>query len=356
MKIGVCTGGGDCPGLNSIIRAVVRHGILVYGDEIIGIRDSFNGLMSRPYRVRKLDLESVSGILMRGGTILGTTNAGNPFQFPTDGSERSCDRSDLVLEAYHDLGLDCIIAIGGDGTQTIAHGLIKKGMKIIGVPKTIDNDLPEADETVGFDTAVQIAADAITRLQSTAESHERVMILEVMGRHAGHIALHAGVASGAHIILIPEIPFSYESILRKIQDRRQRNKEFSVIVIAEGAFEKGGSPIYQQVGTGKQNLGGIGQHIAQQLSRKAGLESRVTVLGHVQRGGPPTHRDRLIGTMYGVRSIDMAHNKHYNKIISRWRGEFQEVDYGQVAGKYRPVEQDDAMLSTARAIGICLGD
>ncbi|MFW7379376.1 MAG: 6-phosphofructokinase [Oligoflexus sp.] len=356
MKIGLCTGGGDCPGLNSIIRAAVRHGIQEYGYEIIGIRDSFNGLMSRPYRIRPLDLEAVSGILLRGGTILGTTNAGNPFQFPTGANKKTCDLSSLVLEAYKDLGLDAIIAIGGDGTHTIAYELSKLGINMIGVPKTIDNDLPEADETVGFDTAVQVATDAISRLQSTAESHERIMILEVMGRHTGHIALHAGIAAGAHIILIPEIPFSYEAILRKIVERRQRGKAFSVIVVAEGSFEAGQSPLFQSVSAGKQTLGGIGQHIAQTLSQRHQIESRVTVLGHVQRGGLPTHRDRILGTMYGVRSIDMAHRKQFGKIISRWRGDFHEVEYQKVAGQYREVDKEDVLLGASRSVGICLGD
>lgn len=356
MRIGLCTGGGDCPGLNSIIRAAVRHGVLTYQDDMIGIRDSFNGLMCDPPRAHTLNQEDVSAILMRGGTILGTTNAGNPFTIKDPNHQTGQDLSDQVSQAYHKLGLDCILAIGGDGTHTIAYQLSQKGMNIIGIPKTIDNDLPCSDETVGFDTAVQIAADATTRLQSTAESHERVMILEVMGRHAGHIALHSGLAAGAHIILIPEIEFQLESILTKIAERRSRGKRFSVIVVAEGAHPVGQQPFYQQTGKGKPILGGIGQHLAQQISDQSDLETRVTVLGHVQRGGLPTHRDRILGTMLGAKAVDLAHKKRFSHIVTRWQGDFREVPYEDIAGRFRGVDTDDAALTTARSIGICFGD
>ena len=355
MKIGLCTGGGDCPGLNSIIRASVRHGVLNYQDEIWGIRDSFNGLMEKPYRVRKLDQESVSGILMRGGTILGTTNAGNPFDRP-DGKGHAIDKSQMVVDAYNELGFDCILAIGGDGTHTIAHQLSQKGIKIIGIPKTIDNDLWQTDETVGFDTAVAIAEDAISRLQTTAESHERVMILEVMGRHTGHIALSAGLAAGAHIILIPEIPFDFEKIAAKVRLRQQREKHFTVIVVAEGAFAAGGEQTYQKVANNKETLGGVGHLIARELNHRYQFETRVTVLGHIQRGGMPTHVDRILGTLYGVKAIDMAHQGRFGKIIHKWKGSFGELSYQDVAGKYRNVEAQSDTLAAARSIGICFGD
>ncbi len=358
MKIGISTGGGDCPGLNSIIRAAVRCAKERFNYEIWGIKDSFNGLFAKPYGVWELDVEKVSGILSRGGTILGTTNAGNPFSLKNDNNQRknSHNVSQSVVSAYKELGLDCIIVIGGDGTQGIAYELSKLGINIIGIPKTIDNDLASTDQTVGFDTAVQVAADAISRLQTTAESHARVMILEVMGRNAGHIALHAGIAGGAHCILIPEIPFAYEAIVQKIHERQQRGKNFSVVVVAEGAFPKGGQEMFKQEVSGRQNLGGIGQMVAQELYNRIKLETRVTVLGHIQRGGTPTHYDRILGTAYGVKAIEMASQKKYGKIASFRGGRMEELDYKAVAGKFRPIAANDLHLETAKAIGICVGE
>jgi 6-phosphofructokinase 1 len=355
LKIGLSTGGGDCPGLNSVIRAVVRYAVGSLGHEVIGIEDSFNGLMDRPYRVRSMGLRDVSGILNRGGTILGTTNSGNPFKIMSGSNPASCDKSALVLQAYQDLGLDCIIVIGGDGTQSIAWQMTQIGLNVIGIPKTIDNDLMQADVTVGFETAVEVASDAILRLQSTAESHDRIMILEVMGRHAGHIALHSGMASGAHVILLPEIPFSYEAIIHKIHERQKQGLNYSVIVVAEGAMETQSEPLYNATSPGKKNLGGIGQIVAEKLTQLTGIDTRITVLGHIQRGGQPSPRDRVLGTLYGVKAVDLAVNKDYGKVVVMSKNEMKVVPYSTVASRFRPVAQDDMYLQAAEAIGIGLG-
>jgi len=356
LKVGICTGGGDCPGLNAIIRAFVKHGASNLGLEIIGIKDSFNGLMSRPYEITTLSEQSVSEILFKGGTILGTTNNGNPFslkEYPK--SQKLADKSQYVLEAYKDLGLSALVVIGGDGTQGIAYQLSQLGINIIGIPKTIDNDLAATDQTVGFDTAVQVAAEAAFRLQSTAESHQRVMILEVMGRGAGHLALHSGIAGGAHIILLPEIPFKLDSIAKKIRQRQEQGKRYSVIVVAEGAIQAGQEEVYAETPEGKKNLGGIGRILGSKIFDLLGLETRVTALGHTQRGGTPSPVDRILGTAYGVAAATMAKKMEYGRIVSFKGGAFTTIDYKSVAGRFRPVDQHDPILKAAESIGICLG-
>lgn len=355
MKIGISTGGGDCPGLNSVIRAIVRYAVGTLKHEVIGIEDSFTGLIERPCRVRSMSLRDVSGILNRGGTILGTTNAGNPFKATPGKNKDAVDKSSLVIEAYKSLGLDCIIVIGGDGTQGIAAQFAQLGLNVIGIPKTIDNDLMHADVTVGFETAVEVASEGILRLQSTAESHDRIMVLEVMGRHAGHLALHSGVASGAHVILLPEIPFSYEAILKKIRERQDQGMNYSVIVVAEGAMEKGAEPTFQVSASGRKNLGGIGQHVAERLFQLTGTDTRITVLGHVQRGGQPSPRDRILGTIYGVKAVDLAVNREFGKVVIMQNNLLKTVDYSDVADQFREVAVDDMYLRAAEAIGICLG-
>lgn len=355
MRIGLCTGGGDCPGLNSVIRAIVRYASATLGHEVIGIEDSFNGLLERPYKSRPLSLKDVSGILNRGGTILGTANSGNPFKLKEGQDPKDCAKSRLVVEAYHDLKLDCIIVIGGDGTQRIAKQFIGLGLNIIGIPKTIDNDLHQADFTTGFETAVEVASEAILRLQSTAESHDRIMVLELMGRHAGHIALHSGIASGAHVILVPEIPFDYKFIVQKIEERRKLGLNYSVIAVAEGAHEIGGEKVYQTRASGKKSLGGIGQVVADRLADLTGSESRVTALGHIQRGGEPCPRDRILGTLYGVKAVDLAIRKEYSQVVVMRGHQLQTVPYESIAGGYRQLESNDMYLDAAEAIGICFG-
>lgn len=355
MKIGLCTGGGDCPGLNAVIRAVVKHAVGTYGWEVHGIKDSFNGLMSRPLQVRKIELDDVSDILTKGGTILGTTNAGNPFSGDPKESQRKIN---LITEAYKQLGLEAIIVVGGDGTQTIAHQLMQHGIKIVGVPKTIDNDLASTDETIGFNTAVEVAADAVSRLQSTAESHDRIMILEVMGRDAGHIALHAGMAGGANIILLPEIPFDYKKLVEKVEQRKKMGRYYSLVVVAEGAHEVGKGAEYVTTTTSAhqpKNLGGIGSMVARELFERTKIETRVTVLGHIQRGGTPTPYDRVLATVFGTRAVELIKQKKFGVFVARVGSGFTEVSYEKAAGKYRPLELDNPYLLSAEASGIALG-
>lgn len=357
MKIGLCTGGGDCPGLNAVIRAVVKHAVGSYGFEVYGIKDSFNGLMSEKLDIRKLELSDVSLILNRGGTILGTTNKGNPFALEKSDGHK-INLSDVVVKNYKKAGLDAIIVVGGDGTQTIAAQLAGKGINIVGVPKTIDNDLMATDETVGFNTAVEVASDAVERLTSTAESHDRIMVLEVMGRDAGYIALHSGIAGGANAILIPEIPFSYESIVHKINVRKAAGRFFSVVVVAEGAYEKNQDKVYAETKTSAHrplNLGGIGSQVAEKLHEMTGFDSRITVLGHVQRGGRPTPYDRVLGSAFGVHAVELVKKKRYSKLVSYRDGKFVEIDYSVVAGKSKPLELDSPYIKTAEGLGICLG-
>jgi phosphofructokinase-like protein len=355
VKIGLSTGGGDCPGLNSVIRAIVRYASATLGHEVIGIEDSFNGLLDRPYKTRRLTLPDVSGILNRGGTILGTSNSGNPFKLKPGQDPRTCDKSQRVVDAYKELGLDCIIVIGGDGSQRIANQFIQLGLNIIGIPKTIDNDLRQADFTTGFETAVEVASEAIIRLQSTAESHDRIMVLEVMGRHAGHIAMHSGIAGGAHVILVPEIPFSYDAIVKKVEERRAIGHNYSVVVVAEAAHEIGKEKIYQVRPTGKKSLGGIGQEVADRLCELTGSETRITVLGHIQRGGEPCPRDRILGTLYGVKAVDMAVRGEFAKVVVMRDHKLEAVRYQSITGGYRELDQNDMYLKAAEAIGVCVG-
>jgi len=353
MKIGLCTGGGDCPGLNAVIRAVVKHAIGSHNFEVWGIKDSFNGLMSRPLAARQLQIGDVTEILTRGGTILGTTNKGDPFL-----TKAGKDQSELVVEGYKQLGLDALIVIGGDGTQTIAARLATLGLNIVGIPKTIDNDLAGTDETVGFNTAVEVASAALERLRSTAESHDRIMLLEVMGRDAGHIALHAGIAGGANAILLPEIPFDYQSIVAKIEARKKLGRFFSIVVVAEGAYEKESKPVYTDSTTSSKpsrNLGGVGAVVAQELHNRTGFDTRVTVLGHIQRGGTPSPYDRVLASMFGVSAVDAVMRKDFGKIVVLNQGQMQMVTYQQVAGKSQPLTLDSKYIHTAESIGICLG-
>jgi len=306
-RIGVLTGGGDCPGLNSVIRAVVRKS-LAMGLEVIGIKNGWKGLVEN--ETVSLDLQSVSGILPKGGTILGTSRT-NPYKDPA------------LLEAlkihHRDLHLDALIAVGGEDTLGVALRLFKDGFKVVGVPKTIDNDLSETDYTFGFDTAVNIAMESIDRLHTTAESHHRIMVVEVMGRHAGWIAVHAGIAGGADVILVPEIPIDVEEVCAALRKRHQRGKTFSIVVVAEGAeFSKGQTVIQDQKidEFGHVRLGGIGQLLSELIEERTGFETRVTVLGHVQRGGSPTAFDRVLGTRFGVKAVELVMNGEYGKMVS----------------------------------------
>ncbi len=335
---------------------MVKHAIGSYGAEVWGITDSFNGLMTQPLGVERLRLESVTDILERGGTILGTTNSGNPYAFKEGG--KICDKSQLVFDGYKQLGLDAIIVIGGDGTQTIAGEFAKRGLNMVGIPKTIDNDQAATDTSVGFQTAVDVAADALGRLKSTAESHDRVMVLEIMGRDAGHIALHAGIASGSNIILIPEIPFDYAPIIKKIEERRKLGRYFSLVAVAEGAIEKGSglkSLAESQAVFKTKHLGGIGGQVAERLAELTGSETRLTVLGHVQRGGSPCPFDRVLASQMGVHAVDLVMKNQFGVVAGIRGGQLTETSYDKLINVSAPVRLDSHLIRTAEAIGICLG-
>jgi 6-phosphofructokinase 1 len=351
MKIGICTGGGDCPGLNAVIRAVTRHAILNYGIEVYGIENSINGLLCDPPAARKLELKDVVGILDRGGTILGTSNKGSPFK-DTESGEKSKAKAHANWKT---LGLDCLIVVGGDGTQRMAYQLHEAGMPIIGIPKTIDNDYEPTDISIGFMTAVEVATDAISRLHSTAEAHSRVMVAEVMGRDAGFIALHAGIASAANVILLPEIPFDFDAIVEAMQNRQKRGRNFSVVVVAEGAREQGKDPYFRSSATGTMHLGGIADEVARQIHQRTGMDSRVTVLGHTQRGGAPATLDKIFATAFGVHAVDLASKRNFGQIVGYREGKITDVGYKDFAFGTRSINLDNPFLHAAEAIGICMG-
>ncbi|MBI5208250.1 MAG: 6-phosphofructokinase [Candidatus Firestonebacteria bacterium] len=358
-RIGVLTGGGDCPGLNAVIRAIVKRGILEYSMGITGILDGYKGLINN--NSIPLKINDVSGILSRGGTILGTSNRDNPFRYlvETDGKKEIKDVSASVLENIKKLDLSALIVIGGDGSLKIAYELYKKGVPVVGVPKTIDNDLSCTDVTFGFDTALITATEAIDKLHTTAESHHRVMIVEVMGRNAGWIALHAGIAGGADVILIPEIPFSIDSICNKIFERQKYGKKFSIIVIAEGAKEKGGQVVVKKIVEDTSEairLGGIGNLIGDKLEKKTGIETRVTILGHLQRGGNPSPFDRILATRFGTEAIQMVHEEQFGVMVALQTPDIVSVPLNEAVRETKNVKPEGQIVRTARSIGICFGD
>ena len=353
--IGIVNGGGDAPGLNAVIRAVVRAAISEHGMRVIGIRNGFDGLIW-PEGAKEMTEDSVSGILPRGGTILGTTNRGNPFAYNTseNGVETVHDYSSLCMDNARRLGIDAIIVIGGDGTQHIARDFSRRGVNIVGVPKTIDNDLDATEVTFGFDTALVIATEAVDRLHTTAESHHRVMLVEVMGRDAGWIALHAGIAGGAHIILIPEIPFKFENICDAVRARELRGKRFSLIVVAEGVklpeTDPNGKPIPP---TGPGN---VANTIAFTLREMLHKEIRVTVLGHVQRGGSPTPFDRILGTRLGVAATDLVAKHHFGRMVCLKSGKIESVSLDEALERMKYVDPNSEIVHAARAVGATFGD
>ena len=355
-RVGILTGGGDAPGLNAVIRAVVKSAA-GFGFECIGLEDSFDGLME-PGRWRVLRLGDVAGIIRIGGTILGTTNRGDPFAYPTSepGGER--DYSARCLEMYGELRLNGLIVIGGDGTLTIAEQFHKLGMALVGVPKTIDNDIVGTNSCFGFDTAVAFATDAIDRLHTTAESHRRVMVVEVMGRYAGWIALYAGVAGGADVILMPEIPFDLESVVARIRERDHFGARFSVVVVAEGAAARGGavSVVEQASGGRPDRLGGIGACVAADLERATGKEARSVVLGHLQRGGAPTAFDRVLATRFGGKAMELVDHGTFGMMVANRPPDLVAVPLAEIVGKTKQVPLDLDLVKTARAVGICFGD
>ncbi len=363
-RVGIMTGGGDCPGLNPVIRAAVRVGLRNYGWEVLGIEDATNGLIDLNYRSphgnRWLSLDDVRDILTRGGTIIGTSNRSDPFNYITvqDGKKVKIDVSDIVMENYRKLNLDGIISIGGDGSMAIAQKFIEKGMNIVGVPKTIDNDLGATDYTFGFDTAVQIATEAIDRVRDTAESHDRVMFVEVMGRDAGWIALHAGIAGGAHAILIPEIPYRIAPILEKLKRRRESGQLYSVVVVAEGAKPLDGEPSYVTNALGAMpRLMGAANRIAAEIEAlEPDLDLRVTVLGHIQRGGTPSNFDRILGTRFGVAAADLVARGAFGQMVALRDGQIVSVPIAEAVGQPKRVNPRGQLVQTARAIGTVFGD
>ncbi len=355
-RIGILTSGGDCAGLNAAIRAVTHRAIGTYGWEVLGICRATHGLMSRPPQVMQFDLKHTHPLLTAGGTILGTTNQGNPFAFPMpDGT--LLDRAEEIIEGYRLLELDALIGIGGDGSLAILRKLAQEGnINLVAIPKTIDNDLGSTERSVGFDTAVNIATEALDRLHFTAASHSRVMILEVMGRDAGHIAISAGIAGGADVILIPEIPYTIANLCNTLKRLQEKGRNFATVVVAEAACTETGERVTQTDRLGQARLGGIGQYLADQISAFSGAETRVTVLGHVQRGGLPSPLDRLLGSAFGVAAVDLIAEEKYDHMVSWQNRQVISVPILDAIAQYRAVDPDDILVKTARAMGIYVGD
>jgi 6-phosphofructokinase 1 len=356
-RIGILTSGGDCAGLNAVIRAVVHRAVLTYSWQVIGIKEGTTGLLDRPVRYEVLNLGMVSGTMMRlGGTILGTTNKGNPFAFPlADGTVK--DRTAEIIGGCRELGLDAIIGIGGDGSFAILRRLAQQGgLNLVGIPKTIDNDIGLTETSVGFDTAVAVATEALDRLQPTAASHARVMVLEVMGRDAGHIALAAGISGGADVILIPEIPYRIEKVAAKIKQVRQQGRNFALVVVSEAVRTLDGLELQREYLGGEKRFGGIGNYIGEAIAQATGAETRVTVLGHVQRGSMPSPRDRLIASAFGVHAVDLIAEGKYDRMVAWQNREVVDVPIEDAIKHYQAVETNGALMRTARGLGISLGD
>jgi 6-phosphofructokinase 1 len=362
-RVMLATGGGDCPGLNAVIRAFVKRAYQTGQWEVLGCHQSFNGILREPTELIQLTPHVVSGIHVRGGTILGTTNKGGPFSWPVkkyDGTFEIVDRSDEMVKKCELLGIDAVVNIGGDGSQRISLGLFEKGLPIVGVPKTIDNDLDATDMTFGFQTAVQIATEAVDKLVTTAESHNRVLILEVMGRDAGWIALSCSIAGGAEVCLIPEIPYDISEIMCVLEERMQRGKNFAVIVISEGAKPKNGTvsqKLNDEIGYENIKLSGAAVRLREEL-KMAGckLDIRETVLGHLQRGGIPVAYDRILASQFGVKAFELVNNGKFGNMVAYRFPEIVAVSLKEAVSKMHFVEQTSNLVETARGIDICLGD
>jgi phosphofructokinase-like protein len=355
-RLGVLTGGGDAPGLNAVIRAVVKAASNA-GIECVGLEDSFDGLIE-PGRSRVLTPRDVTGILRLGGTILGTTNRGNPFAYPVMTSAGTHDYSDRCIEMFHTIRLDALVVIGGDGTLAIAHAFSKRGIPIVGVPKTIDNDIVGTTNCFGFDTAVDFATDMIDRLHTTAEAHKRILVVEVMGRHAGWIALYAGVAGGADAILIPEIPFDLSRVAERLLERDKWGAKFSIVVVAEGAYPVGGrtSLVEEAHGGHLERLGGIGLQVCEALARLTGKETRSVVLGHLQRGGAPTSFDRMLATRFGGKAVELVKRGDFGTMVAFDPPDIVARRLEDVVGKTKTVPMDSDLLLTAKALRVTFGD
>jgi phosphofructokinase-like protein len=358
-RIGILTGGGDCPGLNAVIRAVVKTVINDYDIAVVGFLDGFEGLVENKFV--NLNLDNASGILTRGGTILGTSNRADPFKYPVleGGKYEYRDRSDQAVKTFEEHGLEALVCIGGDGTMAVSHKIAQKNIPVVGIPKTIDNDLVGTDVTFGFDSALTTATEAIDKIHTTAQSHHRVMIIEVMGRYAGWLALCSGIAGGGDIILIPEIPYDIDSICEAIKQRKYHGRYFSILVVGEGAKPKGGEIVVKKRVEGSPEpirLGGIGHKVADDIEDKIQVETRVTILGHLLRGGVPSPADRLLATRFGVVAAEQVAKRKFGKMVALKGNEIVTVPIDQIAGKIRTVPLDSPYLSMARSVGTCLGD
>jgi 6-phosphofructokinase 1 len=357
-RIGILTGGGDAPGLNAVIRAAVKTAIYEYGCEVLGIRNGYDGFVDE-HGILALGIDDVRGILPRGGTILGAANRGNPYarKVIREGKEVILDVSDEIIRGIERLKMDALLVLGGDGTLHIAHELCQKGAPVIGVPKTIDNDIGGTEVTFGFDTAVNTATDAIDKLHSTAEAHHRVMVLELMGRNTGFITLHAGIAGGTDVILIPEIPFRFEAVAAKVRQRVERGSYFSIIAVSEGAKPVDGEQIFARVGDEiyVARLGGIGQRVGEYIEDQ-GFETRVTVLGHLQRGGTPTPFDRWLATRYGAAAVRLAAQGKFDRMVALHHSRITDVSLEEAIAIPKRIDIDDDAVITARGIGISFGD
>lgn len=355
-RIAVLTSGGDCAGLNAVIRAVVIYAHSL-GWEVFGIEDGTQGLIDRPVRARKLIPDDIAGhVLCMGGTFLGTTNKGDPFAYPMeDGSIK--DISEHIIEAYKELNCDALIGIGGDGSLAILRRLAQQGsINLIGIPKTIDNDLGKTETSIGFDTAVSVATEALDRLQPTAASHDRIMVLEVMGRDAGHIALSAGIAGGADVILIPEIPYSLEKVATHINKIRAGGRSFALIVVSEAVKTQDGNNLMVSFFGGEERLGGVGQYISHEVSKMCNTEARVTVLGHVQRGASPSPQDRLMASAFGTHAVDLIREEKFDRMVAWSHREIIDVPIEEATKHYQQIDLDSSLVRTARSLGISLGD
>lgn len=358
-NIAISTGGGDCPGLNAVIRAIYLTAKNKYKAEVFGISDGFDGIIKKPNKIRNLTSKDVAGIICAGGTILGTTNRGNPFAYKVvkDGAVTTHNYSGRVINKLKDLKIDAFILIGGDGTLSIGKEFFDLGVPVIGVPKTIDNDLSFTDVTFGFDTAVETAMFAIDKIRTTGESHHRVMVVEVMGRDAGWIALYSGVAGGADVILIPEMPFDINKVCEKVVQRHKKDYKSSIVVASEGACPKDGCKVYQEskVPGANKRLGGIGNYVGSRIEELTGFETRVTVLGHIQRGGSPSATDRAMSTVFGSMAVELAAKKEFGKMVAIRNGKYTAVSLSDAVGKLKLVPADHDLVLTAKRVGIEFG-
>ena len=356
-KIGILTSGGDCGGLNAAIRSIFFRAKNKYNMSVFGIKNGTSGLLERPVGCIELTKETFSGYLLKqGGTFLGTTNKGNPFNLTTKEGTK-IDQSKQIIEGYHQLGLEGLIIIGGDGSMQILQNLAKKGaLNIVAIPKTIDNDVGATDVSIGFDTAVHVATQALDNLHSTAVSHSRSMILEVMGRDAGHIALSSGIAGGADIILLPEIKYSFKGIIKKLNEMKKLNLKHSLIVVAEAVRKEDGEKVIHKYTDGQVRLGGIGDYVANEIMSKTDIECRVTALGHVQRGAPPTASDRILASAFGVYAVDLLNQEKFDRMVAWKDRKVIDVPIDEGISTYKNVERKDSLVETALSLGIYIGD